>query len=361
MPVTISKPDIERLERDGILAEGQSETVWSALSMSETPPPETGAQPRAAFDATNVLLYFGALVVISAMTWFMTSGWERFEGGGLLGIALGYATLFWIGGAYLTDRLGSQTAGGLLFVLAVCMTPIGVYDVQVILGLWPFDEARPSAYADYYEVVRANWIVIELATLAAGLLAIWRRSFTFLAAPVAFTLWFLSMDLTAVIFGLEQVDFDHRRLVSLWFGLAVLVGSYLIDRRTRADYAFWGYFFGMLAFWGGLTFTESESELAKFAYFLVNVVLIGLGVALQRRVFAVFGGIGALVYFGHLAGEVFEDSLRFPFAMVFLGLSIMALGYVVERNRERLANGLNARIPDRYADLLPQNRRYGSK
>ena len=42
--------------------------------------------------------YLGALVVISAMTWFMTLGWERFGGGGILAISLSYAVVLVVPG-----------------------------------------------------------------------------------------------------------------------------------------------------------------------------------------------------------------------------------------------------------------------
>ena len=43
------------------------------------------------------------------------------------------------------------------------------------------------------------------------------------------------------------------------------------------DYAFWLYLLGMLTFWGALSARESDSELAKAMYALLNVGFVFLG------------------------------------------------------------------------------------
>jgi hypothetical protein len=70
------------------------------------------------FDLPHVAYYFGALVVISAMGWFMTLGWERFGGGGILAISLVYAACFVIAGDLLWRRRDLRLPGGLLVTIA---------------------------------------------------------------------------------------------------------------------------------------------------------------------------------------------------------------------------------------------------
>ena len=67
---------------------------------------------RPRFDLPHFAYYFGALVVISAMTWFMTLGWERFGSGGILAISLSYALGFIIAGALLWRDKGLKVPGG---------------------------------------------------------------------------------------------------------------------------------------------------------------------------------------------------------------------------------------------------------
>src|SRR5262249_58406145 len=154
------------------------------------------------------------------------------------------------------------------------------------------------------------------AAIVAAVIALRYYPFPFIVMIIAVALWFMSMDLTPWVFGRAEFTWEERRAVSMWFGLAVLVVAWLTDQRKRGgDFAFWLHLFGMMAFWGGLSLTNSGSELGKFLYALINVGLLLLSVLLGRRVYAVFGTLGIAGYLGHLSYKVFKDSLMFPFAL----------------------------------------------
>jgi hypothetical protein len=214
----------------------------------------------------------------------------------------------------------------------------------------------PGDYRNFYEYIKGGWFPMEVGTVAAGLVALRFFRFPFLTAPVAFALWFLSMDLTPLIYGNNYYEAQGYQVVSLVFGLVVLAGSYIVDRRTEEDYAFWGYLFGMFAFWGGLTLFEGGGELDWFLYGLINAGLILLSVLLQRRVFVVFGALGVFGYVGHLAWEIFEDSLLFPFVLSAAGLAIIALGILYAKNRARIEAAVVRMIPTGIRRLLPMER-----
>ena len=341
----VSRRDLEWAASEGVISGGQAEELWRTLEGREA------GRPR--FDLPHVAYYFGALVVISAMGWFMTLGWERFGGGGILAISLVYAASFVAAGGLLWRRRDLRVPGGLLVAMAVCMTPLAVYGFERTTGLWL--GRAPGEYGDFYAWISGGWFPMEVCTVVAGLLALRFFRFPFLTAPVAFSLWFMSMDLTPLIYGPDYYG-DGYQLVSLFFGLAVLICSYLVDRRTREDYAFWGYLFGMFAFWGGLTLLEGGGELEWLFYGLVNLTLVFLSVLLQRRVFIVFGSLGVFGYVGHLAWEIFEDSLLFPFVLSAVGLAIIALGILYARNRERLEREILSRVPEGLRRLLPHDR-----
>src|SRR5215210_2229506 len=187
----------------------------------------------------------------------------------------------------------------------------------MMTGVWL--QGAPGEYQDFYDYIEGGWFPMEVGTVGAGLAALRFFRFPFLTAPIAFALWFMSMDLTPLIYGRLYYEAQGYQVVSLVFGLVVLAGAYLVDRRTEEDYAFWGYLFGMFAFWGGLTLFEGGSELDWLIYGLINAGLIPLSVLLQRRVFVVFGAAGVFGYVGHLAWEIFEASLLFPFVLSAAG------------------------------------------
>ena len=97
----------------------------------------------------------------------------------------------------------------------------------------------------------------------------------------------------------------------------------------------------------------SDSELSKFLYFLINIVLMGLSVFLQRKVFVIFGAIGSFGYIGHLASKVFADSILFPFALTIVGLGVLYCGIQLHRHGTKIEQRLIAAMPSWMRDLRP--------
>lgn len=343
----LSKSDLDWACSEGILSPNQANTLWNAL--------ESRSSGVTRFDLPHVAYYAGALVVISAMGWFMAEGWSAFGGGALTAIALSYAIVFSVVGAELWFRRDLKVPGGLLFVIAVCMTPLAVFGAERMAGMWP--EGDTSVYAIDST---GRWLFMELGTVIAGLVTLRFVRFPFLTAPIALSLWLLSMDLVPFLLGQDGFSWAQRRHVAVWFGLAMLAGAYFVDRRTREDYAFWGYLFGLMAFWGGLSFAQRESELANFGYFIVNLLLMTLSVLLQRRVFILFGGLGVFVYFFHLAQEVFADSLLFPFALSLIGVLTMFGGVKFQRHEDQINSAIICSLPETLRRLLPTERMGGT-
>ncbi|HTN66718.1 MAG TPA: DUF2157 domain-containing protein [Burkholderiaceae bacterium] len=338
----INRALLQDATEQGVLSAAQAEQLWQFLGERSAATP--------GFRVTHILYYLGGLIAIGAMSLFMTLGWESFGGVGLLAIALAYA----VAGLWLTNLLlarGLRIPAGISAAFVVALTPLAVYGLQSALGWW----AEGRVYRDLHSYVDWRWIMLELATLPVGAVLLWRYRLPFLVLPVAVTLWYLSMDLTPFIAGADQDwGWELRKLVSLWFGLLMVLLAFWVDLRSRRapDFAFWLYLFGVLAFWGGLSLLQSDSELNKFLYFCINLLLIVVGSALGRRVFVVFGGIGAAGYLGYLAYHVFEDSLLFPFALTAIGGAVIYAGILWQRHEDALGSRLRNRLPPAVRTLL---------
>lgn len=326
----------------GLIDASQAERLWDFLAEQSRDTPS--------FRPAHILYYLGGLIAIGAMSLFITLGWERFGGWGLCGIALAYG----MAGLWLTDyflRRGNLAIpAGIAATFVVVLTPLAVYGLQAALGYWA--EGRP--YRSYHTHIDWRWMIMELVTLASGAVMLWRYRLPFLVMPVAVTLWYMSMDLTPFLFGDNDHSWELRRFVSLWFGLLVTLLAFWVDIRSRhdKDYAFWLYLFGVLAFWGGLSSMDSDSELGKFIYLCINLAMIAVGATLSRRVFAVFGGLGAAGYVGHLAYDVFKDSMLFPFALTAIGLSVVYLGILWQRHEDALSMRLRGLLPPALRELI---------
>ncbi|MFT6916564.1 MAG: hypothetical protein ACJAWL_002904 [Motiliproteus sp.] len=300
------------------------------------------------FDFTHVLYYLGGLIAIGAMTLFMNLGWESFGGWGIFFISLAYAGA----GLKLTQSFqdrGYAVPAGICATFAVALTPLGIYGLQQALGFWP----DGSSYQEYHKTIKWHWFYMELGTLAVGTLVAWRYKHPFLIMPIAVTLWYMSMDMAVMIAG-EMADYELRSLVSMYFGLLIVLLAFWIDFRARGntDYAFWLYLFGVMAFWIGMTTQHSDSEVSKFIYFFINILMLGIGVLIVRKVFVVFGALGSSIYLGHLAFDLFKESWLFPMALTAIGLSIIYLGILWQKNEKTITEKAQNLLPVPVKDFL---------
>ena len=350
----IVREDLDRAATDGLITARQAEELWAGWKTRERVALAAGAPPAGPrFDFVHVLYYFGALIVIGAMGFFMNLGWESFGGQWICLVSCAYAAVFVFIGRGLWDKEGLRTPAGLLITIAVSMTPLAIYGLERWLNLWP--EIAPVNYRDFYNYLSGGWFAMEISTLVAGALALRFFRFPFLVAPSALILWFLSMDLVPLVVG-KEFTWADRAWVSVVVGLVILLLAFLVDRRTRQDFAFWLYFFGMLAFWGGLTSMDSGSQLGKAIYCLINLGLMWAGVLLDRRVFVVFGGLGVAGYLGYLSHDVFKNSMAFPFVLSSIGIGVIVAGIQFQRHRKAIEAFALATVPLVVRQFLPRER-----
>jgi hypothetical protein len=333
--VSFSISDLRDAGAAGVISPDDAERL---INWFLEQPADTGVEtPEQAkgLNLVTVAYYFGAILMISACAWFLGDKWESLGSGGVLFTSMVYAAVAAGLGWWLRDR-GYVVGGGLLITVAVCLTPLIVYCVEDLLGFWPAED--PGAYKDYYPKVRGSWIVMELATMAVALFALLKVRFGFLTAPVAFSLWFFAMDAASWILGDNDMDWSTRAWISIIVGVVTILFGYTLERSLHKpgeprvqNFAFWCYLFGLFAFWGGMTSMDSDSELGRFLYMLINVGLIAVALWLRRSVFLIFGAIGVFIYLGHLAYEVFKDSVLFPFALALLGLGLIVATVLGQR------------------------------
>lgn len=324
---------------------GQADLLWQALQSQES----SSVRPR--FDAPNVAYYLGALIVIGAMGWFMNKAWDNMGGPGLVAVASCYAVCFVLGGGTLWAQ-SLRIPGGLLLTIAVCMVPLTTFGIERWTGFWPSTD--PGSYTHFHPFIDGSWVIMEAATVAAGAIALRFWRFPFLTAPIAYSLWYMSMDLAELLGGHQILTWDEKQRITVLFGAAMMLASYIADLRGKSDdFAFWGYLFGLMAFWGGLTSMDSNSELGKFVYCLINIGLIAASLVLRRRTFILFGSLGLFGYLSYLAYRVFENSLLFPFVLSLIGILIIYLGLQYKRRRDRVERYLRTSVLPHLSALIP--------
>ena len=320
----VSRKMLDGAVRKQIISAEQADALAGYLES------QSDSQPN--FSFTHILYYFGGLVAIGAMTVFMSLGWQSFGGAAIVTIALIYAVI----GVVLTNALSARQLAipaGVCATFVVCLAPLAVYGLQEWLGVWP----DRSDYLDFSQQIAWHRLYMEVATIAAAVVALWKYKFPFLVMPVAVALGVMTIDISEMIYGGDR-PWQIRQLMTLSGGVVITAVALVVDMRSRQhqDYAFWLYLVGVTAFWGGLTALDSDSELSRFFYFCINLLMIAIGAVLIRRIFVVFGALGSCGYLGYLAFDVFEDSWLFPIVLTVIGLGIIYLGILWQRNERAI-------------------------
>ncbi len=351
----IVKKDIDSAVLEGILSAEQGESFWNALQK------RTSNRPQ--FNFANVAYYFGAFIVLSGMTWFMSLAWQEFGGHGLSFLACFYAFLFVMAGKTLWFQQNLKIPGGLLFTIAVCMTPLAVFGVISQVQSWPIPYIY-DASSTYFVHEHSVYILMEIATISMGFITLKFIKFPFLVAPITLASGFLYIHLKAVILlyttGKNWWSYSDYSSLFFWFGLICLMVAYWVDVKTsriEEDYAFWLYLFGLMSFWFNMTFTGSIFSLQNpFIYLFINLGLILLSVLLQRRTFIVFGTLGVCYFLYDLLYGMLQGSFVFPLTMMVLGLLVIYAGIQYQRNEEAIERLIVGNLPMSFRDILPRRR-----
>ncbi|MEO9168144.1 MAG: hypothetical protein ABI230_07060 [Aestuariivirga sp.] len=349
--------ELSALQAAGIIDSAKCAEIARFLAEHRTAPQSDNAAPTPRFDMTHVLWYGGALIIIAAMSIFTTAAFNGMGGWALAACGLAYGvTLLWIGHT-LWRRENLRVPAGLLIASAVSMVPLTIFGIQHALGLFDSVGGDPGQYHGFYDWVKAGWIYMELGTIIAALLAIWRYRFPFILLIGGIALWFMSMDLAMWFTStpLAYDDYETRRSISVFFGLAMIIAAWAWDviKGRRPDMMFWIHIFGIMAFWGGLTMNEGGTELQNFMYCLLNIGLLGFSLFIDRRVYTLFGVLGIMTYLGYLASDVFKDMIVFSFALSAIGLAIIFVGLWLNKNRARMAQQLEQSLPPFLKKLRP--------
>jgi hypothetical protein len=241
------------------------------------------------------------------------------------------------------------------------MTPLAVLGLITQAESWLLQYVFDSQ-SSYFIQEKSSFILMELATILAGIITLRFIKFPFLMAPITLASGFLSIHLTAVIvfYTTGETWWSYQDYwVFFWFGLICLMVAYWVDVKTsriEEDYAFWLYLFGLMSFWFSLTFMGVGYYWDPFIYLFINIGLILLSVLLHRRVFIVFGVLGVSYLLYDLSYRTFQGSLLFPLTIMVLGLLVIYAGIQYQRNEEAIERLIVGNLPMSLRDILPRRR-----
>jgi hypothetical protein len=286
---------------------------------------------RPHWSSASALVYLGAFVILGATSALLGILGEDHGDWALVGYSA-LAVLLALGIAQWLAQSGRAVAAGVLATLAVIFFAIFVGSVESAIGI------LDAELGDY----QAGSLIVELATIAASLVALQRFRAPLLVLPITVTLWFALIDLGSLSSG----DVFGEVLLVL-VGLALIVAGIAVDRAGREPYGLWLHVVGGLSLGGGVL-SLVEGDLAWAFVGLLSLAYVGAAYLLARSSYAVLGTFGILATTTYFAldgfsllgaflpfgsGEIQKglDPWQIALSFVAAGLVIAVLGLVEDR------------------------------
>ena len=291
--------------------------------------PADALRPR--WSSASSLVYLGGFTILFATSALLgilgdDHGDWALVGYSALAAAVAFAFAHWLA------QSGRAVAAGVLATVAVIFFATFVGSVENLLGI------LDAELGDY----QAGALIVELATIAAGFVALQRFRAPLLVLPIVVTFWFAVIDL-----GSLASDDAVGEVLSILVGIALIVAAIAVDRAGREPYGFWVHLVGGLSLGGGvLALVDSDVGWAFVG--LLSLAYVAASYLLARSSYAVLGTIGilatttyftldgfsvlgAFLPFG--SGEIDEglDPWQVALSFVAAGLVIVVLGLVEDR------------------------------
>lgn len=341
MPLT-TESLLERALSRGLINADQYASLIALAAEDGAPPRE---MPRG-FNWVTVAYALGALLVVFAGGWFLAQRWISLGASGVLLVVLVYAAAAIVASRWL-ERHDFREAAGIAAMVAVSLTPVAVWAIESLTGLWPAETWGRPYYPDYRPAEATRWLIAELATVLAALLVLRTRRWSAVVFPVAVALFGFVIHLPNAI-GIDLTPILERWIM-LTGALLVCAIADTVDRKTprqagpgQGDMAFplWAVGlatlgFAVLAFW-------PTAGAWRHALPILGVGAVVVSLMIGRKTHLVFGTLMIFMYLMYLAGEVFRTTAYFPVALAALGGAMLFATVWLQRRFPVLATRLGA-------------------
>lgn len=325
--ITVSKEQLSQAGNSAGLLPGQTELLWNQLSAM--------SPANAGFGAAQVAWYFGAAVILAAMSWLMIIIGDLYGNGAILGTSLVYTGIFALAGSKLAGQDGLRIPGGLLYALAAAMTPVTMSAAFDVLNL--------------HLGGNQSTLLVAGATVLVGVGFTLATRIAFVSVPAVIAGWMAAVAGAELLFGPSAWSWE---IVSAVYGAVLVAGSLSIDGKSDEDYSFWGYLVGAIALYAGLTFIN-KGDFGYLLYAGAGVFSMLFSVLVSRRIFAFAGAGAVLTWLGHLTFMVFANSAMFPLVLTVIGIGTIYGGVVYHRNRDAIDAAILRLVPEGWR---PQSR-----
>lgn len=213
-----------------------------------------------------------------------------------------------------------------------------------------------------YAFIDYRLLYVQLAIIILSLMMLYFVKCAFLTLPLFMAFYPLMMNSLWISYGNKWAPIIFAAKIPILFGICMILIAYLIDRRTKEDYAFWLYFVGLYFFnIGWITYQglmiEFITQMDYFLHFLVFIFFIIVSVWLERKIFMFYGIFGVLVYLLKLFFYFLKFDLGFEYGnTLFVVLVIIFFAIYYQKKQEKIDKVIKILIPKFLLKYQPKNR-----
>jgi hypothetical protein len=308
--------------------------------------PATPREMPRGFNWVTVAYALGALLVVFAGGWFLAQRWLMLGPFGVLLVVLLYIAIAAAASRWL-EAHDFPEAAGIAAMIAVSLTPVVVWALESLSGLWPVETWGRPYYPDYPAAEASRWLVAELATILAALLVLRKRQWSAVVFPVAVALFGLVMHLPRTLVDMTPI---LERWLTMTGALFVCAIANTTDRRVprqaapgRGDIAFPLWTTGLVALSLAILTMWPVAGALRHALPVLALGAVAAALVMGRRTHLVFGVFAVFMYLFYLASEVFKATAYFPIVLAVLGGGLLAVTVWLQRRFPELASRMAQR------------------
>lgn len=321
---------ISRTELESALARWQQAAVISADQAEHIRKMEQTAPDVLPREPAQVLAWLGGLLAIVASAVFIGIDWSNMGGAQQTMWATVAIVGLW-GIAWALRRNGDPIrvqASNLLVIAGTGVIMLWFYAFYRLTGMWPARSDAPESVDTTNNLMGiAQAVTAVVATFWAFRL---RVSWMILPAGfVGWMAWIAWMDR----FGTPPTESDNDILRLALYGVLLVIAGFALTRFGWKNHATWLFVVGLTInlIMLGIRSFQDPMGLNGLIFLAMTLIAIALGIVSDLRIFLVYGAVGLYGWLSALVIETFGGSRPVAFALILLGVAIVAVSAIWQR------------------------------
>lgn len=322
---------ISRTELDSALARWQQAQVISADQAEHIRKMERTAPDVLPREPAQVLAWLGGFLAIVASAVFIGVDWNKMGGAQqTMWATIAIAGLWGLAWALRRrDDLLRVQASNLLVIAGTGVIMLWAYAFYRLTGLWPEHSDAPESM----DTTRNLMGIAQAVTAVVATFWAFRLRASWMIVPAGFVGWMAWMSWMDSFARDNDMESDTDILRLALYGVVLVIAGLVLTRLGWKNHATWLFVVGLsinLIMLGIRSF-EDPMGLNGLIFLAMTLVAIALGLVSDLRIFLMYGAVGLYGWLSALVIETFGGSRPVAFALILLGVAIVAVSAIWQR------------------------------